>query len=121
MRIKTLFLAALTIFLVGIITGCSSPKGDFVHKTEAELAKMEKLNETAHQAFINGSYGQASSILAKLNSERTVSRPLYQLEQLSVLLMDGKNDEAHELMTKIHADLETLFDAKLFETVCGLV
>ena len=115
MRIKTLFLAALTIFLVGIITGCSSPKGDFVHKTEAELAQMEKLNETAHQAFINGSYGQASSILAKLNSERTVSRPLYQLEQLSVLLMDGKNDEAHELMTKIHADLETLFDAKLEE------
>ena len=100
------FLAAL------LIAGCSAPQGDFVPKTETELAQMEAVNESAHQDFIDGNYAKAAATLAKLNSERTVSRPLYQLEQLSALLLDGKNDQAHELMKKIHADLETLFDQK---------
>ncbi len=109
---KSLLGTTFAFLAVLLLAGCSSPQGDFVPKTETELAQMESLNESAHTAFINGNYEQASAILAKLNSERTVSRPLYQLEQLSALLMDGKNDQAHELMKKIHADLETLFDQK---------
>ena len=76
---------------------------------------MEKLSERAHQYFVNGNYENANILLDKLTSERTVSRPLYQLEKLSALLLDGKNDEAHDLMQKLHADFEYLFDKKLEE------
>ena len=54
---------------------------------------MENLNKIAHGEFVKGNYAVASAILAKINTERTVSRPLYQLEELSVLLMDGQEEK----------------------------
>ena len=105
-------LLATTLFAVA---GCSTDKGDFVYKTEAELAQMEAKNETAHNAFLSNNFSTASSILKELTKERTVSRPLYQMEMVSVLLMNNQHKEAHELMMKLHEDLETLTDTKLEE------
>ena len=107
--ISCLFCAWL---LVLSMCGCSSPKGDFVEKSEAELAAMELQNDNAHAKFVNGNYDEAMQILNNIGAERTVSRPLYQMEKLSVLLMDGKFDEAHEQMMALHSDFETLFDKK---------
>ena len=107
--ISCLFCACL---LVLSMCGCSSPKGDFVEKSEAELAAMELQNDNAHAKFVNGNYDEAMQILNNIGAERTVSRPLYQMEKLSVLLMDGKFDEAHEQMMALHSDFETLFDKK---------
>ena len=100
--------------------GCSSYEGDFVHKTEAELAEMEKQNETAHEAFLQNDFPTASEILQNLTKERTVSRPLYQLELLSTLLMSNQNKEALDLMMRIHEDLETLGDKALEEKAQSL-
>lgn len=110
--------AILALLLVS--TGCSTPKSDFVPKTEEQLASMENLNKIAHGEFVKGNYAVASAILAKINTERTVSRPLYQLEELSVLLMDGQEEKALELMKKLHEDFETLFDEKLEEKAASL-
>ena len=107
--ISCLFCACL---LVLSMCGCSSPKGDFVEKSEAELAAMELQNDNAHAKFVSGNYDEAMQILNNIGTERTVSRPLYQMEKLSVLLMDGKFDEAHEQMMALHSDFETLFDKK---------
>jgi hypothetical protein len=105
-----IFLFSLPVCL--ILCGCQSHKGDFVPKTEAELAAMEQKNQQAHSAFLKGDYKTAEKILRQMATERTVSRPLYQLELLSVLLFDGKHQEAHELMKILHTDFETLFDRK---------
>ena len=110
--ISTLNALALALFLV---TGCAAPDDGFVRKTEEELAKMEQFNDSAHRAFRSGNYEQASAVIDKLCKERTVSSPLYQLEKLSILLLEGKQDEAHKLIEKIHQDFETLFNAKLEE------
>lgn len=100
------------IILAACLFGCSSPKGDFVEKSEQELAQMELRNDAAHSEFVKENYSEAIDILNEIGTERTVSRPLYQMEKLSVLLMDGKHDEAHEQMMALHADFETLFDKK---------
>lgn len=102
-----------TACILGLISsGCSTPKGDFVVKSEQELIQMELMNDKAHSEFTAGNYSSAMNILDSIGTERTVSRPLYQLEKLSVLLMDGKFDEAHEQMMALHVDFETLFDKK---------
>lgn len=98
-----------------LTAGCSSYEGDFVYKSEAELAEMEKLNESAHNAFLQNDFSTATDLLQTLTKERTVSRPLYQMELLSVLLMNNQHKEAHDLMVSLHEDLETLFDTKLEE------
>ena len=95
--------------------GCASDTGDLVYKTEAELAEMEKQNETAHEMFLQHNFSGAANVLQVLTKERTVSRPLYQMELLSVLLMNNQHKEAHDLMLNLHEDLETLFDTKLEE------
>ena len=104
-------------FLLSVLIGggCAVPESDFVHKTEEQLAEMEKCNDSAHAAFVSGDYLRAVKILDELSKEQTVSRPLYQMEKISVLLMDGRNDEAHELMKKVRVDLDTLFDKNLEE------
>ena len=76
---------------------------------------MEKLSSTANQAFLNENYQEAENILRGLTKERTVSLPLFQMELLSVLIMNGKHQEAHQLMEDIHQDLEMLFDDEMAE------
>lgn len=98
-----------------IITGCNSYQGDFVQKSEEELAAMEQQNATAHEQFVRGNYSEAESLIRNLCQERTVSRPLYQLELISTLLMQNKTAEAHELMIKLQEDLEVLFDKEAAE------
>lgn len=100
------------IWVIVIICGCASYEGDFVYKSEKALKAMEAENEIAHSEFLKGAYDNAENRLRTLTSERTVSRPLYQMELISVLLMNKKFDEAHELMMSLHDDLELLFDAE---------
>ena len=107
-------LTAAAILLIAV-SGCKTYEGDFVEKSEAELAGMERKSVTANQAFIKENYSGSKKILRELVRERTVSRPLYQMELLSVLLMTGKHDEAHALMESMHQDLELLFDDRMTE------
>ena len=117
----SLFCSLIGAAVIGLFfCGCSTAEGDFVPKTETELAAMENLNKTAHEAFVQGNYDTASEILKKINTERTVSRPLYQLEELSVLLLNGKDEEAHELMKKLNDDFESLFNKELEEKAQSL-
>ena len=77
--------------MAGIIGGgCNSYDSDFVYKSEKALKAMEDMSEVAHEEFLRGSYNDAEARLRSLITERTVSRPLYQLELISVLLMNGK-------------------------------
>lgn len=110
---KSIILCCSTVILSFLfLSGCKSYNGDFVEKTEAQLKQMEQQSENAHNAFLQGNYTAAAKLLQELVKERTVSRPLYQLELLSVLLMDEKYEEAHQLMLKLHEDIETLFDKR---------
>ena len=90
--------------------GCASYTSPFVYKTEEELEQMEATSAQAHTYFEARLYDKVRSTLESLCTEQTVSRPLYQLELLSVLLMEGKREQAHELMVNIQRDLELLFD-----------
>ncbi len=110
MKLFSVIISAITVLL---IAGCNSYQGDFVQKSEKELEQMESINQTAHNSFVAENYATAEKLLRGLTRERTVSRPLYQLELLSVLLMSGKHDKAHKLMMEIYQDLEMLFDTQL--------
>lgn len=92
--------------------GCASYTSPFVHKTEKELEAMETQDSVASAHFASGDYGRADTMLKQLLTEPTVSSPLYELERVSVLLNQGKREEAHELMMKVRADFELLFDEK---------
>ena len=112
---KLLLLCWVCFLTVLLQTGCQVNKNGFVHKSESELEQMEKSSLAANELFINGNLVQAEKILKNLAKEKTVSQPLYQLEQLSVLLMGNRQDEALQLMNKIHSNMEMLFDKKLAE------
>lgn len=119
MDMKKIFLLFAGCLLLWA-AGCRSYEGDFVEKSEEELAAMEKLNDQAHLAFMSGNYSDAETTLRSLTTENTVSRPLYQMELLSVLLMSGKNEEAHKLMLSIYRDIEMLFDPQLEEKAVSM-
>lgn len=96
-----------------LLTGCQSSKGTFVPKSESELEEMESESLKANEHFVAGRLRQAEEIIKKLAREKTVSQPLYLLEQLSLLLLDNRQTEAHQLMLKVHQDFEMLFDKKM--------
>lgn len=93
-----------------MMCGCTTYTSPFVHKTEEELDQMESRDEIAASRFAKGAYSQTDTILKQLTEEPTVSRPLYELERVSVLLQRGNTAEAHELMMKVRGDFEMLFD-----------
>ncbi len=92
--------------------GCATYTSPFVHKTEDELDAMECLDEAAARCFAAGNYAAADSTLLSLTSEPTVSRPLYELERVNVLLHQERRKEAHELMMKVCRDFDLLFDER---------
>ena len=96
-----------------LAAGCHSYEGRFVHKSEDELDAMEIADEQVGHEFRRGAYGSAEASLKTLMSEPTVSLPQYELERVSILLMQGKSDEAHAQMMKVREELETLFDPGL--------
>ena len=98
-----------------LLVGCTTYEGEFVPKTEEELAQMEVTNDEAHAAFLAQNYGEAEKKLKKLTEQKTVSLPLYRMEMISLMLMQGRFDEAHALMEAQHQDIETLFDEKMAE------
>lgn len=98
------------VLALGLLAGCQTYDSPFVHKSEAELDAMEYQNALAAESFQNQDYAQAEAILNQLATEQTVSQPLYQLERVPVLLMQGKREEAHDLMMKTREQIETLFD-----------
>lgn len=96
-----------------LAAGCHSYEGQFVHKSEEELDAMEVADEQVGDEFRRGAYGSAEASLKTLMSEPTVSLPQYELERVSILLMQGRSDEAHAQMMKVREELETLFDPEL--------
>ena len=111
MSVSTTMKAA-AVFVALSACGCATYTSPFVHKTEEELEAMEAQDAVASAHFASGDYGRADAILKQLLAEPTVSSPLYEMERISVLLNQGKKDEAHELMMKVRADLDLLFDEK---------
>ena len=110
--------AAVT--LLAVVCGCATYTSPFVHKTEGELEEMERRDEMAARCFAAGNYSDADNMLLSLTSEPTVSRPLYELERVSVLLQQGRRKEAHELMMKVRSDFELLFDERSEEEAVSL-
>ncbi len=108
------------VLALGLLAGCQTYDSPFVHKSEAELDAMEYQNALAAESFQNQDYAQAEAILNQLAAEQTVSQPLYQLERVPVLLMQGKREEAHDLMMKTREQIETLFDPQSEERALSL-
>ena len=110
----------LAFAAVAFVCGCATYTSPFVHKTEKELEAMESLDAAAAEDFRAGRYDAALGKLDRLTAEPTVSRTLYELERVSVLLQQGKREEAHALMTKVRTDIELLFDAESEEKAVSL-
>lgn len=110
----------LALVSLAAVCGCATYTSPFVHKSEEELEAMERWDEAAARDFRAGRYDAAARKLKRLTGEPTVSRTLYELESVSVLLHQGKREEAHALMTKVRADIELLFDAESEEKAVSL-
>lgn len=84
------------------------------HTMEKKIDAMEERDRLAATAFVNGYYDWVGEEMDKLIAvdDVQVSRPLYQLEKVSALLMQDRDAEAHELMSSVATDIETLFDPK---------
>lgn len=99
-----------------LMLGCSSYSSPFVHKTEDELNAMEQQASFASTYFHSSDYDVAHRKAEELTLEQTVNRPLYQLELLSILLMEGKREQAHQLMLNIQNDIERLFNPAIAQS-----
>lgn len=106
--------------VVVTVCGCATYNSPFVHKSEDELDEMERLDEIAARHFASGDYNAADRTLLALTAEPTVSRPLYELERVSVLLQKDCKKEARELMLKVARDFELLFDERSEEEAVSL-
>ena len=113
-RVPGLFCAAVLL-----MAGCAY-EGDFVKKSEPELKAMETTAEKGNQMFQSGQYQEADKVFTELGRERTVSQPLYRYEKVSILLLQGKYDEAHDLMLKLKNDLDFVTDKQLEEKATSL-
>lgn len=121
MRYFLLLLAGCTV--VFFFAGCSHYTGDFVKKSEEELACMEKSHREAARYFEAGDYATSGQMLLELIRERTVYLPLYRQELISSLLMQnpdqGKTDEpnlhteAMKYMIRHHNEWEIFFNPDL--------
>lgn len=101
-------------------SGCATYTSPFVHKSEAELDAMERRDELAAASFAAGDYDTAEKIVVELAEGPTVSTPLYELERVSILLMKGESEKAHELMTKVRRDMDLVTDVKAEEEAASL-
>lgn len=121
MKTAYVSLTLAAAILLAVCSGCKSePQGNFVPKTEQELDAMDARNSEAGKLFLAGDYRGADKILRELAAERTVSSPLFDLERVSILLMEGKEAEAHDLMMRVRDETDTLFDLKLEEKAQSL-
>ena len=102
------------------MAGCATYTSPFVHKSGAELDAMERQDEVASAKFASGDYDGAEAIMTKLAEGPTVSTPLYELERVSVLLLKGERDQAHELMNKVRRDMDLVNDVKAEEEAASL-
>ena len=119
MRLSNTWRAAMAA-VVAMVCGCATYTSPFVHKTEEELDAMERLDWGAARRFASGDYDAADRTLRSLTAEPTVSRPLYELERVSVLLQKDRRKEARELMLKVARDFELLFDERSEEEAVSL-
>lgn len=110
----------LKIVSLSVVCGCATYTSPFVHKSEDELEAMERLDMDVAADFSAGRYTEAGQKLDQLTAEPTVSRTLYELERVSVLLQQGRRVEAHALMSKVRADIELLYDPASEEKAVSL-
>lgn len=103
-----------------LFASCATYEGEYVPKSEAELAAMEMQNGSAHAKFVAGKYAEAEAEYRALSSEMTVSQSLYHLELLSTLLLQGKQAEADELIARLYEEMETIWDPELEEKAMSI-
>lgn len=106
MRVFSILLAASLMLL----SGCRSYTGNFVKKSEEQLAVMEQQNQYAHKLFLDCNFTAAEDNLRKLIQERTINFLLYQQELVSVLLLRNNHEAALEIMLNQHKNWELLLN-----------
>lgn len=111
-RLKDLFKKFLCLLNVVCFVGCQGLKPPFVHKSEEELEQLDKEDWTAAQYFQMGLLSSALKLNEQLSSEMTVSRPLFDLERVSILLTLNRREEAFALMKKYVEGLNLLFSGE---------
>ena len=107
-KITALGLSAVLLALCG----CRTESGRFASRSDAELDLMESTNELQNAAFCRGDYRTAETILSRLAADQTVSSTQYDLEKASILLVQGRKDEAHGFLMKARTDIEQVIDAE---------
>lgn len=93
------------------LSACNTPR-NFVKKSEKQLEAMEGLARRGAGFFAVKQYDISETFFDDLSKERTVSQGLYEREKISILLVRGKYDEAHELLLKVKTELDTVTDKK---------
>ena len=100
--------------------GCRTESGRFASRSDAELDLMESTNELQNAAFCRGDYRTAETLLSRLAADQTVSSSQYDLEKASILLVQGRKDEAHELLMKARTDIEQVIDSESEEKATSI-
>ena len=100
--------------------GCRTESGRFASRSDAELDLMESTNELQNAAFCRGDYRMAEALLSRLAADQTVSSSQYDLEKASILLVQGRKDEAHELLMKARTAIEQVIDAESEEKATSI-
>jgi hypothetical protein len=95
--------------LLTLTMGCQSTG------TTKKLSKEEKQQQAVHASagrakFWNGQYVEAAAEYASLIEDQTVDQPLYLCELSSIYLLDGRDEEAHQVLLKTHESIEGFFD-----------
>lgn len=90
------------------LVGCATKS--MVTKQE-DFEERDRAKWMAEDYFANAEYDSLEARFRReLKSCDLVDRPMFRLQLASVLLMEGKRDEAHQTLTDAQEELETLFD-----------
>ena len=76
------------------------------------MLQMEQQAKTARNYFRAGNYEEAEKLFVPLSEEKSINQPLYQCELASIYLLEGKKDEALQILLSAHESIEGFFDQK---------
>ena len=95
---------ALTVGLAGCVNNSMVTKQEDFEETDRE-------KWTAEDYFAHAEYASLETELRRsLGNCNPVDRPMFRVQLASVLLQEGKRDEAHRTLTEAREELELLFD-----------
>ena len=101
---RVLLLIALTVWMVGCVNNSMVTK-------QEDFEETDRTKWTVEDYFAHAEYDSLETELRRsLEGCDPVDRPMFRVQLASVLLQEGKRDEAHRTLTEAREELNKIAD-----------